>query len=252
MNEHRPSLNGCWERINRANENIVNLQREIMVFKEIRPYRIIRENDPSPCKLAFRFVDIRPVPPRFSVLAGEIVHHLRSSLDMLLYQLMLVAPLDRRVDPETARRPRPQFPILVTRTKDYESELQGQIGRVSDSAAALIRGMQPCEPGNGGATDFLAMLHELDIIDKHRLLTALGVGLAPFGDPIHSMKDGAYFAMTFDIPVPPEVNMEPNIAFEIAINEPRVFSGKPLIPTLSEVSDFTGRTLMVFAGEFKG
>jgi hypothetical protein len=246
----KPSLDNCWERIKRADETIRRLNREIAIFRKRNPYTLIRQTDANPNNLTYRLVDIEDVPPRFSILAGEVIHHCRASLDMLMYQLVLAAPKAIRVNPETVEHPKVAFPIFVNRPKKYKTMLNAHICRVSKSAGARIAALQPCKRGNGGRSSFLALFHEMDLIDKHRLLAAMAVGYEMPGLPLHALKPGAVFTINLGVPFPPEMEVNMRFTPEIAFNEPRAFRGKAVIPTLMEVSHFTSYTLSLFAGEF--
>jgi hypothetical protein len=169
---------------------------------------------------------------------------------MLFYQLMLAAPAHKRVDPETARKPKPQFPIVMQSNQSHEAELRVHMGRVSDAAATLIEGLQPYNSPNNGRSSFLAMLHELDIIDKHRLLAALMIAIPIAGQCIE-LKPGAVFILNFQRPVPFEMHMDLNIPIEVALDEPRAFKDEPLIPALSKMRQFTVDVLNMFVSEFK-
>jgi len=75
-------LIGCRAKIERAEENIRRLNGEITAFlsQESKPYRIRKEFRNNGLQYAFVAFGDPIAPPRFAVLAGEIIHHLRSSL----------------------------------------------------------------------------------------------------------------------------------------------------------------------------
>src|SRR6202043_4064084 len=79
-------LDGCWAKIDRANENITNLQAAIAA--RFQPY-IIAGNVNHETKECVFVANAKTIPLRLSVLAGEIIHHLRSSLDHLICALVL-------------------------------------------------------------------------------------------------------------------------------------------------------------------
>jgi hypothetical protein len=63
-------LDGCWAKIDRANENIEKLRSEIVAFARSDDYRIGRDVNHEIREYTFRaFGPERPVPLRFSVLA---------------------------------------------------------------------------------------------------------------------------------------------------------------------------------------
>lgn len=98
-------------------------------------------------------------PLRFADLAGEIAHHLRSTLDHLVWALA-----SKRQEPSS----RIQFPISESIEKFELALRNGILEGVGRRAAKKIRAMQPFnhpKPREAG----LYVLHQLDIVDKHRL-----------------------------------------------------------------------------------
>ena len=79
-------LNGAWEKVKRADENILSLEAEIDAYVESRPIEFVADG----CEYAgskkyakWRVTSVKAMPDLFSVLTGEIIHHLRSSLDLM-------------------------------------------------------------------------------------------------------------------------------------------------------------------------
>jgi hypothetical protein len=114
--------------------------------------------------------DIDPAPDlhRFSVLAGEVLYHLRSSLDLLVWQLIL-----RNGRDPASLHPLPEFSIYRDRQK-YKSEGVRKIHGVSPFAKAVIDEAQPyAGSGRGYSDEALWNVHQLNIQDKHRLLSTV-------------------------------------------------------------------------------
>jgi len=78
-------FNGIFEKLKRADENIVNLKVEIDAFISSGEYPVIPHPNSEMWQKAVDYHRNKLVPKRFSVLAGEIVHHLRSSLDHIVW-----------------------------------------------------------------------------------------------------------------------------------------------------------------------
>lgn len=74
-------LEGARAKIARANEHLEELRVEWHVFIADQPYGIRIEADPDPTCYLFYFEVRREIPMRMSVIAGDIVHNLRSALD---------------------------------------------------------------------------------------------------------------------------------------------------------------------------
>ena len=196
-----------------------------------------------------------------NVIAGEVLHSLRGALDHLAYQLVLVG----------TGKPGPfshvYFPIFNS-AEDYEARKLGQIEGMRKEAIDAIDAIEPYKGGN----DVLWRLHRLNIVDKHRLLVTVGsrvrsVDLGalmssqmkfPDGTPVP--KISAYFRASSDDPMVPlkagdEVfidgpDAEPNqhfeVRFEVALSEPRILAGEPIIETLHQMVDLVDHLIPTF------
>jgi hypothetical protein len=196
------------------------------------------------------------VPLTIAVVAGEVLQNLRSALDHLAYQLVLVG----------AGGPVPlrhvYFPIADSSQK-YQEIKNNHLRGVRDEAMRAIDAVKPYR----GGTDALWRLHKLNNIDKHRLLLMVG-------SAFRSLDLGAHMQRLFEkafpnagpgkeIQLPPlflrpadrmfplklgdqlfidgpdaEPNEKMEFKFEVAFQEPEadVLHGEPLIETLSELA----------------
>jgi hypothetical protein len=156
-------LDGCWAKIERAREQIHHLDGEIAALINSGLYIIAGENQPERHRYAFRLLG-PPVPLRIAVIAGEIVHHLRSCFDHVVWAL---ARKNALPDSERAN-----FPVCQTAGKFNNAVRDGIIKGVSASERPLIEALQPYrspDPPNS----ILQIVHDLDITDKHRLLVVV-------------------------------------------------------------------------------
>lgn len=126
----------------------------------------------NPSTRAFVVRAIQPLPDRVRIMVGEIPHHLRASLDLLVCQLLLKKGV---TDPKLLERC--AFPILtkpdLSTAKgrlDHDRALKAKIDGIDPRAYELIVALQPC--ATNGPQSHLALLQELDNTDKHRLLIA--------------------------------------------------------------------------------
>lgn len=158
-------LSGVCEKLIRADENIRNLDREVTGFFEASVYPVIPHRDKETTLKAIEYHRNREIPIRFSVLVGEIAHHLRGILDHLVW--LLSSEKARRSHPKW-----PAFPIYEKRpiSKDeitsYERKVEG-VGSVT--ALALIEELQPYNCSDPVDSPLL-IIHKMDIIDKHQEL----------------------------------------------------------------------------------
>ncbi len=116
-------------------------------------------------------------PPRdpFSLLIGDCLHNMRSCLDLLAYELAIAytVPLPSNIE-ETS-----EFPIFgdVDRRGAsgagpgmFRDNGRHKIRGIDPAAQTVIETLQPYKRGSAFNTHPLWLLHDLDRINKHRLL----------------------------------------------------------------------------------
>jgi hypothetical protein len=267
-------LDGCRAKIERANENIKNLGTEIITFTSGGGYTVVRDVNNEAREYTFRaFGPDTTIPLRFAVLAGEIIHHLRSSLDHLIWALVLT----RHKTPDF----KVQFPICITEEEFIAARRKGIIKGVSASAQALVERSQPYfkltpqvpDPPNHP----LAILHDLNITDKHKLLVVASVYIAgasaiSFSAPskmadaqfiqydppiwgagfaVRPTKDGTKVLRVRLLPgMPLGVDVKADFPIEIAFEKFGTENVKPIIPGLTRLRDAVVKTIELFSGEF--
>lgn len=169
----KPSLAGCWAKLERAEEQLQTLDIELTRFVEENPYEITDQPERTPSGfLVFRYTKVPEVPLRAATIVGEIIHDLRSCLDHLVWQLVLL-------NNETPSRS-DEFPICelwgvdVFRVKRQAWLRDGRrkIKKLSADHRAIIKSLQPCHRMHGAQTHPLFVLTELWNTDKHRVLHA--------------------------------------------------------------------------------
>ena len=169
-------MDGCWAKIERANEHITYLTDELQRFldENISRYRLVMEcHDKRDDRLYIikAFDDgIPPVPLRLCVIVGEVLHHLRTSLDHLVWALVL----RHHTNPSF----KIAFPVYDTREK-YEAALKaGIVKGVSGKTLPLIERVQPYRDPEPRKSP-LFILHDLNITDKHKLLVVAVFSVRP-------------------------------------------------------------------------
>jgi len=158
----------------RAKEVLVLLNIEIDAFLKSRPYRVgaIREEDQ---RLSYVLTKVDDCQPRVSILIGDIIQNLRSTLDHIAYKLFTLNSegLGKHI----------YFPIASDRVK-YESEKIRKTEGMSETAKQLIDSVEPYKEGN----KILWQIHELNNIDKHRTLITSGSSFHSVDVGAHMMK----------------------------------------------------------------
>jgi hypothetical protein len=245
-----PQLDSVLEKIRRANKQAKDLEVEIGEFAVSSAHQVVAEKDPDGTEHRWR-VHFNPKPDsvRWGVLLGEILHDLRSALNHLAWQLVLV-------NGRTPNR-RTEFPIFKDRyrfVKDAPAKTRG----MSPSVLTKIESLQSYNSGRDKAeSNALWLLHELNAQDKHRLVLPLVLGLAestvgvPAGydfEVSDFVEDGAV-ALTIWPPSPmPKVDMKADMTFEIGIEVgERKFR---LVQVLNEASNDVDSAFRLFREEF--
>lgn len=265
-------LDGCRAKLARAQETLDALEREATKYLSQDPPLFKLEKQHRNSGLEYAFVAYGDPNPslRFSVITGEIVHHMRSSLDHLVHALVV----HNREKPTFQH----QFPICITEKTFKQACERGQIKWVGATAKKLIQSVQPFTSPAPDDT-ILFVVGQYDNADKHRLLvvvtavahlgnmitigsdkviaeTAERKGKVPtiigFGDsgPKKLSSDGVIvFSIHLAEPVP-ELTADASIIPQLALEQCGHVKFAPLIHTLRHVLEGTRNTIELFAGEF--
>src|SRR4051812_42882611 len=75
-------------RIERAKKHIVDLNTAIVAFNATGPYEVGAKRDPDTRKPIYYVKEVKPTPAEFSLIAGDAIQNLRSSLDHLAWLLV--------------------------------------------------------------------------------------------------------------------------------------------------------------------
>jgi hypothetical protein len=222
-------------KIDRAGEQTDALEVEFQGFYTEQTYTIQQPFDAETGRKKAIFAVNKEFDPRWSTIIGEIVHDLRSALDTAVYDLTIAkhgAPLDGT-----------EFPIFEDEVKYMETSKKGipvrgsglfKIRGVNDRAKALIRDAQPFEfrkthPPN--EAPILALVHELNIIDKHRTVHLMCQQTRQFGwkvlrdiHPISlvvisALEDGAELGEWIPTVMDDQPDVEFNAEFEVVFGE---------------------------------
>lgn len=248
MTDH--PLDGARAKLERANENIANLEREIAAFLELGNGVVITQEEIEAFQKALEFHESRIVPIKFSVMAGEVIHQLRSCLDHIAWQ---ISSVDTRESSPTSI----EFPIFLSKPSDpntvasYERKVKG----ISPAVRDLIERIQPYQRDDrfaltGPPNDQLWIIHDFDRIDKHRELVLTvaafrieGAGQVEFFAHLYREadfpeRDIAGLSRTLD----PNCEISPDVVF-------RDFGRRkmhPVIPGLSKLSRHVGKVIDAF------
>lgn len=241
-------LSGAYEKLERADESIQNLYAEISRFFEESEYPVIDNSDDKLFLEAIDYHGKREIPIRFSVLAGEIVHHLRSSLDHVAWQLSSEAY--RR----THRR-LIEFPIFKDEPIEERevSKYEGKVkGITSPSARKIIKDIQPYQRPDP-LDDLLWIVHDMDRIDKHRELVFVFPSFSVLLPPElagYAMLDASGKLMPLSADLANSIKKESKVTPQIAFGEFGKRKGKLVVIALFQLKNFVHHTVRLFADEF--
>lgn len=259
-------LDGARDRLDRADQSIQNLNTLIGDFLAPAPIvmldvdieqgtPIIADKDREMYEKLQKFVN-QSVPLRPRVLAGEIIHHLRSAFDHVAWQLS-------SADLQAKCPTKIEFPVFKDRPKlcgIKKKAISGYCRKVegitSPSALARIHNLQP-HLRDDPSRDPLWLIHYMDIIDKHRELV-LAVLIGQVNISANAEIPGIGVMMPWEIKPravrhtgpPTKVEMKVKMSAQITFGE---FSGRKdpsLIPTLQNFLRFTIDAVESFAEEF--
>jgi|SRR5215510_7255930 len=124
-----------------------------------KPYAVVGDRI-SPTKITLKFSVKDAIPDQLSTILGDAVHNLRSALDHLAWALVEV----NGNSPNRAT----QFPINDN-LASFKAAVPRCLAGASDKAISAIKDLKPYKGGN----HVLWTVHDLDIIDKHRLIVPI-------------------------------------------------------------------------------
>jgi hypothetical protein len=223
-----PELASCWLKIGRAEEHFNIFQSELSAWTNDSPYTIRREVRLDGGRHTI-VVDIQKVPPidRWSLIAGDCVGNLRSSLDHLIYALA-VRNTGKNPPPDARKL---QFPICDSETSFQGEKKRGRVNGLSTSTGNLIERIQPYNKWHAHLPSLLSVLRDFSDQDKHRLLnialshvTSGQINFVPprrTAVPIYWLKNpittGSQIAFFELDPPEPDVQYEVQVTFGITI-----------------------------------
>lgn len=249
-------------KLERARYHIDDLEAQLTTWAHSGHHSVLNEPDPDSGSDCFRIrVVSDPVPTDpFSVIIGDVLHNLRSTLDHLAYALAVkhTSPLPDDIAKGS------EFPIFAS---DNVNAIVRRIRGMDPSAQAVIKSLQPFHRGKDFALDPLWMLYELSNIDKRRLLLVgtvsnVAAGFRPgmsynyklLGTNVYdTMIEGEAIVVRYRA-VPDDPGKTMHVEFDpllqIAFKSPITMCGKGVIKTLNTVHDYINTRVFGLLGKF--
>lgn len=227
------ALSGIDQKLKRAEVHIGNLEREVTRFCNLKPYsvRVQEGTDQATGRRIGRLIATRTpgvLDPNaeWVLLAGEAIYQLRSALDHLICQLVVLNGQSSKV----ANSRRHQFPIFEVAQR-YAHKAGRMIDGVSHAVADMIAKEQPyARSPHAPRSDPLWILQDLNNTDKHRSIpvSVIGIGevrgydsrgkLFILTSPDIVLKDGKIF-WSFSAPNGRYDDIHADIACSIAFKQ---------------------------------
>lgn len=254
-------LIGVELKLRRADTHLEDLDRSVTSFlDDINAKPLAVDIDPETGRHVYSVQYLPPIPTDWPLIVGEILHHLRSALDHLAWQLVL---LDKGTPTKDTN-----FPI-----KDEPSyKKNGRLVPVNLNPPVrnreVIKALSKCQPYIGpdgeplpvtlGMTPIgvtrhpLHELRELNNIDKHRILLVVAYGIDTFRPkywdfPGRSLKPRFYLkpleegspVASFDFGgADAPADFDSKISLEVAIDTPELphLVNVPLTRTMHRIA----------------
>jgi hypothetical protein len=254
-------LAGSRVKIERAKKHVQDLIIALTTFSDSKPYKVGTKRDSETKRLIYYVTEVRELPPHIATIVGDVIHNLRSALDYLAYQLVIVGKGNNRPFRHV------EFPIFDSAQK-YEAGKHRKIKGMRPEAIKAIDIIKPYKSGN----DQLWRLHRLNNIDKHRLLITVSSYFQSIGiGTILNREMKEAFPDIGEIPIPSvsinpadkkcplkaddelftdlpdaEFNDKIPFRFEVSLNEPEVIECEPILVTLQQFIDMVGKIIESF------
>ncbi len=244
----------------RAKKHIGDLAAEIAAFKQRCPYGSFTQDDPNTGEWIF-YATVREEPPiEWGPIAGDAIHNLRTSLEVLWKSVY-----------HGGKYRRDSFPFFDS-PKELEArfrrEKEGRHKRVMD----IMKNAKPYKRRDC----LLWQLHRLDLEEKHHILLPVGTAVLSmttdmmavfrmgylhrvrhrvspsfvtrqFEKPVYPVHDRTVLGRAPINPEGPQVDMNPQFAFDIAFGESEVVEGQPIVATLLKFADLVDGLADAFA-----
>lgn len=268
-------LIGVRAKIERANQHIKDLETAMRAFRDQNPYGFRIESDPQTGDEIHRVEMRRDTPISLPLVTGDALHNLRSALDHLAWQaheadggkpdkwtefpVRKAAAEYKPADLAKKQKFSPRLIKLFESVQPYQSGY-GMLGvlhelnnfdkhRLLFVTAFALSGVMPTwktlDPVKPFKRAYISSLQSGDMRirldgilagNTQEFMVNAPVGLQADGT-LSILQDGSEVGRIL-APVFAKDQAYLNLAFEVAFGEPSVVKGKPVIPLLTQLSQF--------------
>lgn len=163
-------LLGARARLRRAKELYAELDQayDAWALKNPAPWTVVIRHNERGDEL-HELKKVRDISPEIAVRFGEVIHHIRASLDDMVYQLAF----------QNGVEPNSQV-MFITRDDEtrYTADIDKKLSQLIPLQRDFLKELKACGPDSS-----LWALHKLDIVNKHHHL--LNLGLVCVGGGVH-------------------------------------------------------------------
>lgn len=246
---------GARLKLKRAKRHLFEITEAAQELTGRRKYNFLLRPGLDAGKVEIVFMEESIMPLEFSCAVGDAIHNLRSAFDHIAVVLS-TPPIG------TGKAADAYFPTGTNReefikARDGYTDANGKRTHKAKMKGAhpdALRMVEELEPYGGGKHS-LRPLHDLDVLDKHKLIVPTVsrmtvqsieaiVGKKRFALGVTDFKptgDGRNLVATIDLPfvVFGQVKIQTEIqpAFEVVFGKGQPLEGEPIIPTLSNIAD---------------
>ena len=240
-------LEGPVLKLKRAKKHLETIDEYLIRYEALNPTRMLCKLNADETFYECTLLSLMPPFLDFGIAIGEFSYQIRSALDHIIYALAeFPATLTDRQRDSAERKT--SFPIMLGRDDSFiDRQLSFVKAAIRADVRRIVDAEQPYQRGNRNQAraDPLALLDELNRVDKHRIFRTPEVGinidrtnLAP-GIKILAMgsvKHGDVFAW---IPanLDPKVEFYPRVSMEVVLPITGPSGGPVRMESLSIVHD---------------
>lgn len=154
------SLESVQQKISHAKLHLDLVKSEIAEYLKANPCEFVPHASSTHNQPTFMLKLKSPIPAKIGLIVGDCLQNLRTSLDYLVWELVLKA----------GNTPGKENMFLIcVLAKSFKDSQGARLRGVDPAAVALIESIQPYHDGQPDATS-LAILDKLTNINKHRRL----------------------------------------------------------------------------------
>jgi hypothetical protein len=246
-------------KIERAKRHLLEVERACREMPMRQALELMTGVDSQTGKFKAIYMAHSDMPMQFAPIVGDAVHNLRSAFDYIAVGLTL--PPIGTGDLKDSYFPTGKDRQAFIEARDGVPAGRGKrknVGKMEGAPADALRMVEELEPYDGGKYSIRA-LHDLDIIDKHKLLipalSRLRINRVDisFEGKTYSLgvtdfqpdNDGLTFAALFEIPgatlhqFKVERNFHPS--FEIVFGKGQPLEGQGIMETLFKLTNVAKR-----------